>query len=762
MSFFHNHKKKISITIGALILFVVVALSPLLNSFFAFASNNPPCGAGGCYGAIGLDTNNNVSIGTSTTQSNTRLYITAATSALATDYAFRILDSTGASPLFVVQNDGSTGIKYAFPSEAGYALYVNGDIYASGNLYGNIASGYLNAANVTEGVFGSSTASALNSKYAFPSSLGVGTSSNVGLPQALSVYGTGYFSSGLAIGTTSIATNFTAQIEGAGVRLSSPAISNATLDLYPNGFGPAAIVSSRDLLINSVLTITSSSRRVGVGTSSPAYNLDVAGTFRATQTSTFWGNVGIGTSSPQYPLDVSGTVRASGDICTYAGTCLTSSSLNIGTGAPYYVARWKTASTLETSTIFDTGVSTTVNLSNTSVSAFTINNGAFLATGTISGGGTPTSGAGIRMMWIPAKKGAFRAGELNTGAGPSTYWNDSMIGDRSTAFGYNTRATGINSFAIGDTTYASGTNSFAGGDTTTATGINSFAIGDTTYASGANSFAGGIDTIASGANSFAFGNNTISSGISSAAIGNSTLASGNYSFATGDTTTASGVASFAAGSNSSASGVAAIALGNTAIASASSSVAIGSGAQATQPNAVAIGGTGGTGNIPIASGAGAVAIGKGITVSGQNSIGIGSGSGLTVSQSNVIAILGANVGVGQSNPQSTLHVGGPITVDATSTSASMNVTTTIGTYFVSAFSGNATITIPSPSASTLGRIYHITKTDSSSNKVIVSPSSGFLYGTTSTTIQYSTLRIVGATDTGGSNFWISTRLATST
>ena len=56
---------------------------------------------------------------------------------------------------------------------------------------------------------------------------------------------------------------------------------------------------------------TSTSYNIGIGTTTPAYTLDVIGTLRTTATTTFSGNVGIGTTEPGKKLDVSGEIRAS-------------------------------------------------------------------------------------------------------------------------------------------------------------------------------------------------------------------------------------------------------------------------------------------------------------------------------------------------------------------------------------------------------------------------------------------------------------------
>jgi len=58
-------------------------------------------------------------------------------------------------------------------------------------------------------------------------------------------------------------------------------------------------------------------KRLGIGTTTPSYNLDLIGTFRASATSTFSGNVGIGTTAPSEKLEVAGNIKLSGATPTY-------------------------------------------------------------------------------------------------------------------------------------------------------------------------------------------------------------------------------------------------------------------------------------------------------------------------------------------------------------------------------------------------------------------------------------------------------------
>ena len=124
--------------------------------------------------------------------------------------------------------------------------------------------------------------------------------------------------------------------------------------------------------------------------------------------------------------------------------------------------------------------------------------GSLLLDGVV--GGVPTSGAGTRLMWIPAKY-AFRAGRVT-----STQWNAENIGNYSVAFGYNTTASGVGSTASGynenyDTT------SFVAGTDTPNIGYGQVAMG---YASAGNTLkAEGTASIAMGANVNALTNNYV-------------------------------------------------------------------------------------------------------------------------------------------------------------------------------------------------------------------------------------------------------------
>jgi hypothetical protein len=102
--------------------------------------------------------------------------------------------------------------------------------------------------------------------------------------------------------------------------------------------------------------------------------------------------------------------------------------------------------------------------------------GAVLVSGNT--GTTPVSGAGTRMMWVPAKH-AFVAGQVS-----GTHWDDANIGAGSAAFGFNNFVNGTYTFSAGSNNMASGTNSLAVGYYVTASGAYSTALGSYASTSG--------------------------------------------------------------------------------------------------------------------------------------------------------------------------------------------------------------------------------------------------------------------------------------
>jgi len=235
---------KAGILLGSLLFLSAVAQA---QTFVGPSAGTAGTGAG----AIGVDASNNLAIGTSTPQADTKLLIVG-TSTGSSYFAIKVLD-VNRGPLFVVRSDGSvtigggiiqsnqTGATTTIPGvgvapstgalfvngpifstmdikasgitigtttpQSGGNVYVSGNIVAGGSLTGSNYAGTVGANNVTAGVFGTGN-------FAFPASVGIATSTQVGLPQSLSVYGGGYFSNSVGIGNLSPGTSTLLSVNG--------------------------------------------------------------------------------------------------------------------------------------------------------------------------------------------------------------------------------------------------------------------------------------------------------------------------------------------------------------------------------------------------------------------------------------------------------------------------------------------------------------------------------------------------------------------
>ena len=219
---------------------------------------------------------------------------------------------------------------------------------------------------------------------------------------------------------------------------------------------------------------------------------------------------------------------------------------------------------------------------------YPISNSGLLISGTT--GSTPTSGAGTRLMWIPAK-GAFRAGQVTL-----TYWDDLNIGTNSFAVGKNTRAKGTGSACFGDGTDALQEYSTAFGYNNTIdekyavafgrqnyiTGYSSVAFGFNNQVDGGYSLVGGSGSECDGNYSIAWGGSVSVEGIYSFGIGSQVNVSANSCFAFGKIVTASEEYSFAGGIYSYAQGYTSFANGYNCRAFAQYSRATGNQADSTQ------------------------------------------------------------------------------------------------------------------------------------------------------------------------------------
>ncbi len=153
---------------------------------------------------------------------------------------------------------------------------------------------------------------------------------------------------------------------------------------------------------------------------------------------------------------------------------------------------------------------------NTPTAHLHVQNGAVLFNGTT--GGTPTSGSGRRLMWIP-EKAAFRAGIVN-----GAQWDEGNMGHYSFAGGQNCTASANYSFAFGSNCMASAQNAVAIGQNCSATGLNAVSLGATGNATGTCSVTLGLGGDATGHGSITAGRSGIASGSGSAAIGDEVIA----------------------------------------------------------------------------------------------------------------------------------------------------------------------------------------------------------------------------------------------
>jgi hypothetical protein len=176
---------------------------------------------------------------------------------------------------------------------------------------------------------------------------------------------------------------------------------------------------------------------------------------------------------------------------------------------------------------------------------------------------------GAKLIWYP-KKAAFWAG-YSSDLG---MWNDAVIANYSTAFGYSTLAGGEASTAFGNMTIAGGDGSVAMGILSTANGTASFAAGGSSASGYASTALNGSD--ASGDYSFAAGSATYAGGDYSTALGYFTHATGDYATTLGYWTQANGLHALSMGYLTGASGENSLSTGQYTAASGNHTTAMGS------------------------------------------------------------------------------------------------------------------------------------------------------------------------------------------
>jgi hypothetical protein len=471
--------------------------------------------------------------------------------------------------------------------------------------------------------------------------------------------------------------------------------------------------SSASSITNSL--IFDNGVNVGIGSANPGAALDVNGmiSVEGAGNSYFSSNVGIGSTAPGQAIDVNGTVRMTGLTLTgngaASGNVLVTNGIGVGT--------WMPASTLPgtgASNYWLNDITGNVGISTTYA----------VGIGTSFVGGTGEAALSIMNgnvgigTWVP-KAQLDVEGTLST-----TYFAGNVgIGTIAPSANFGVQGNSVLG-SVGSSTdniTSSGTGSFAGGNAIHTTGnigsilassTGSFAFG---YTQG-NAAGGNGSIISNNAGSIAMGNartggtleatnpgaialgyaessGTINSGnegsialgaafngtIESTAIGDFTVGEANNANIESTTNSGAIAMGFANGGNIEATGSGSIAMGystsGTMQATGTASVAIGQNVQATQNNAFALG--------------------ESIISNGTNSFGIGLDSNArTISASNVMAIMGGNLGIGSLVPGQALDVTGTVrTIGFT-----MSGQTPISGYVLTASDSSGDTTWASPGA----------------------------------------------------------------
>jgi hypothetical protein len=209
-------------------------------------------------------------------------------------------------------------------------------------------------------------------------------------------------------------------------------------------------------------------------------------------------------------------------------TAATDRSLSIG--------RYNSANTSADNTLFVAGYG--VSDTDRADALVLDKDGNLTVNGSFGSGAIPTTGAGTRTMWYPAKA-AFRAGRVfdntseNFGVNGSAFWDATNVGPYSVALGQNVKASGESATAVGKATEATARAATAAGRLTEASGREATALGLQTIASGDAATAMGNGAEATASQATAIGLGPEASAEAATAMGNATEAATQHSLTIG-------------------------------------------------------------------------------------------------------------------------------------------------------------------------------------------------------------------------------------
>ncbi len=295
----------------------------LLSAPPAAAFEGPTMGPGQGTGAFSY-TGGRFAVGTSTPFSDAR-FVIIATSTEPNGYAIKVVhnkcDTSQATcpqsvlpAVFSVRNDGSVvmgggyfgvpsgGTSYYQPPNSTYerGLTVWGPAHINGVLFAGNYAGTVSSNNITAGIFNNAVAA----NYSFPSSLAIATTTNITIPQPLSVYGNAYVSGSVGIGAPSPSGRF--HVASGTVLFANTVVNPASGFADQVGFGFNGSTGQLQVAANN----TEAAQFGRFGGTGNLITFRYAGTTvgnigtDGTSIGFTGGNVGIGTTGPGAPLHV--------------------------------------------------------------------------------------------------------------------------------------------------------------------------------------------------------------------------------------------------------------------------------------------------------------------------------------------------------------------------------------------------------------------------------------------------------------------------